>query len=304
MNKGNGDISIIDWSGIDLYPEENGVYINVDEALYHADEGRMSKHQLDTFARSPAHWLAERQGRRKHKKTDPMSWGSALDMLLTDEPRFIDVYVPGPDVSRVTKKWKAFETNLAAGQIGIKETDYKNILGARKALEAHSLAARYLFARGAHYQVTINWAWEVANYKIPMRSRLDAVLINSETICIVDLKRAEDARGEAFSKAIMNYRYHIQAACYIDALSRALHVHDNIDFVFVAVEPEPPHAIAVYRLDDFSYELGISMFNLALLDFARCAEQGSFPSYPEEVRTLQLPAFYLKAHNKLLEDII
>lgn len=296
--------AIIDWSGLDHYPEKDGAYIHVDESLYHADRRRMSKHQLDTFSRSPAHWLAEREGRRPRKSTDAMSWGSALDMLVTDEARFADAYVVGPDVSRATKAWKTFVAQLGEHQVPIKGADYNAILGARDALRKHPIAKDYLFGDNVFHQITINWTWRFRGAAVPMRSRLDALFVKDDCIAIADLKRTIDAREEAFSKAAANYTYHVQQACYTMAVIQAFQLQEPPDFVFIAIEPDPDYGIIVHRLSQLSYELGLDIMHQTLTHYMRCAKEKHFPSYPEEICETQLPRWYFQQQSKRLEDMV
>lgn len=293
---------IIDWMNVEEYPHGDGAYVNVPEESYHADRTRMSKHQLDTFARSPAHWLAEYRGKSK-KCTDPMTWGGALDALVTDPDRFERVYRPGPNVSRNTKVWKDFVKGLEPGQIPLKEADYRNIIGARQAAHDHELANLYLFGDRVIYQLTLNWTWQYRRYRVLMRSRLDAVTIVDGQVIIADLKRAHDARGEAFSKQIANFNYHVQQACYMLALRTVLAL-EVVDFVFVAIEPEPHHGIVVHRLPRIAHELGVGMLHDTLLRFAHCAANEDYSSYEPKVNITGLPAWYMKRQQRQLEELI
>ena len=65
---------------------------------------------------------------------------------------------------------------------------------------------------------------------------------------IVDLKSTEDASAAGFSRSCANYRYHVQAAYYLD-IANAVMDRRFTAFVFIAVEKSPPYQVAVYHAD-------------------------------------------------------
>lgn len=286
---------ILDWAGVERYPEKDGVYANVEEDLYHGDKTRFSKHQLDTFLYSPAHWLAEYQGKREKKQTAPMAWGSALDMLVTDPTRFETVYRAGPDVSRNTTRWKDFVAGLEPGQRAIKTTELRHIVSARAAINEWPPSRECLFGAGAVTQLTVNWTWRNSDaadvMTVPMRSRLDVVrFCSSAQIIISDLKRAKDARQEAFEDAVVRYGLHLQEECYRMAL-RQHFGNVPIEFYFVVVEPEPPHKIGRYAVSASLAAVAAHILEVALAHYAQCCQSGDFPN-GNEIGHLQGPAWY------------
>ena len=78
-------------------------------------------------------------------------------------------------------------------------------------------------------------------------------LIESQGI-LIDIKTTKDASAYGFSKAIHEYRYHRQAAWYIDALRLAGKRAER--FVFVVVEKSSPYMVRVYELDHEAIERG------------------------------------------------
>ena len=104
---------------------------------------------------------------------------------------------------------------------------------------------------------------------------------------IVDLKTVGvgGASPAAFTKQIANFRYHLQAAHYLD-LAQAK------TFIFLVVEREPPYQIGIYELDDDALAEGRWLRKKALDTVAFCRAANSWPGYtPNKPQTLSLPAW-------------
>lgn len=96
----------------------------------------------------------------------------------------------------------------------------KRIQRSARIVEAHP-SARKAFD-GGHPQVSVFWIDEETG--VPMKSRFDYLKIRS----VVDLKTFSNPLGKrldtAVAHAVANYRYHVQAAVYMDAAERAKHL--------------------------------------------------------------------------------
>lgn len=65
--------------------------------------------------------------------------------------------------------------------------------------------------------------------------------------------------------------------------------HDK--FIFVAVETEPPYGIACYEMAAEDLRVGQVRYRQALRTYQECLASNTWPSYPEQIRTLELPAW-------------
>ena len=72
---------------------------------------------------------------------------------------------------------------------------------------------------------------------------------------VIDLKTTIDAAPHEFQRSIATFGYFRQAAHYLDGYE-ATKGERAKDFIFVAVESQPPHAFALYRLDAASIAAG------------------------------------------------
>ena len=71
----------------------------------------------------------------------------------------------------------------------------------------------------------------------------------------------------------------------------------ELPFLFVAVEKEPPHAVAVYRADPEIIEIGRRKYQAALQLLKWCQESGTWPAYQPagEVELISRPRWAANA---------
>jgi exodeoxyribonuclease VIII len=107
---------------------------------------------------------------------------------------------------------------------------------------------------------------------------------------IVDVKSSLNASPEEFPKSIANMQYHLQAALYLDGVSAVLG-EAFTDFVILAVEKEPPYAVATYRLDEATIDAGRMLYRKALRILRQCKMRGYYPGYADRLLAASLPAW-------------
>lgn len=246
----------------------------------------VSAHGLMLIERSPMHYRASIEAPRAPTAAQALGTLTHLAVLEWDEyQRSVRV---APEADRRTKAGKealaAFESECEANSwtVATPEQDAK-ARAMREAVMAQPFA-RALFADG-HAEVTLRWRIGGADCK----ARPDWLCAGHDVI--VDLKTAIDASPAAFAKASGNFKYHLQAAWYTDAAewvglgARA--------FVFIAVEPEPPHGVGLYKLDDGAIHAGRVRYQRALETYLGCKRTGDWPGYARDIQTIELPRWAL-----------
>jgi hypothetical protein len=121
------------------------------------------------------------------------------------------------------------------------------------------------------------------------KMRADRIVQGDRLRCVIDLKTARDASPDAFARTIHERGYHRQAALYLRGCAAA-----GIDvdgYAIVAVDKEPPHATAVYQLDDQDLQAGGDEVDRLLALYAECAASGRWPGYGDGVTPIRLPAW-------------
>lgn len=298
-------------------PQPPGVYPGVPFEEYFAWQN-VSKHQLDSLARSPAHYRAALKHPRK--QTAAMTFGAAFHAAVLEPDKFTERYTQAPETDKRTKLGReAHEAAAAGGRELLKIEELVAISEMVNAVSAHPFASILLAPEDGEAEVSI--AWEDKETGVPCRARPD--FLNHAHNVVVDLKTAQDASMGVFARACANYTYHLQAAFYLDGMAAvkpqsdinaSITLVDDEDgmadedflnkdynvvatrkdhraFIFVAVEREPPYAVACYELDAEDLRIGRVRYRQALRVYQECVASDTWPSYPQEIRVLELPAW-------------
>lgn len=150
----------------------------------------------------------------------------------------------------------------------------------RQAVLAHAGAGRLFRKFNGESEVTI--LTRDAETGTPLKCRVDRIFPNVLGSRIaVDLKTCASASPEEFARAVANFRYYAQAAFYLRALDEAFPVGEPWTFVFIAVEKEPPYAVATYQLSEWLGR-GNAEIRKNLNTLKACEESGEWEGYSVE----------------------
>ena len=262
---------------------------------YHAGEG-ISKSHLDAIARSPAHYFAKYldENRQPNNPTPAMLAGTLAHCAILEPEAFHERYVMAPEgIDRRTKAgkeaWEAFQA-IAEGREVITQEQFVRAFAQRDSvMRLPDVAA--LFENSAS-EVSAYWNDDVTGELCKCRPDLVHTCADGGVI-LVDVKTTTDASLREFSRSIAKWRYHVQAAWYIDGYQKAADVQVH-GFMFVAVESEAPHAACAYMLDDASLDLGREIYRRDLNKLAGCRQYNEWPGYSNEIEVISLPAWYIK----------
>lgn len=243
----------------------------------------VSKSALDQIAKSPAHyqaWLKE-----KPEPTKAMLFGSALHCALLEPDVFKATYTVAPEVDKRTTKGKAEFAAWEAenrGKVALTLADYQRLAAMQDAFRSHPLVSGVL-----KDAVIENAAfWQDQDTGIKCKAKPDVVTSG----LILDLKTTEDARKRAFESSAWTYRYHVQAAHYLRGVSACTGTK-HTEFLFVAIEKTAPFAISVFRAEPSMVGQGEETLRADLRTYAECLASGQWPSYPDRVQNISLPAW-------------
>lgn len=242
-----------------------GFYKTLPAADYHAADA-INNSGFTQLARSPFHF----RHAEPREATRSMHLGSALHMAVLEPEKFEDSYLILDVDDRRSSIYKEAAKTRDPETI-LTRTEADKIHGMQSAASGNvAIATALASCKSFELSMFVNdpQTGELC------KCRYDA--IGQE--CIVDVKTTADASPEAFSKAIFNYRYHVQAAFYLDAYEWK--TGQKIPaFYFAAIENESPHACQLYRLDDFSIELGRREYRRLLDLYHQCKTTDTWPAY-------------------------
>lgn len=237
----------------------------------------VSNSTLKHIDRSPAHY---RQAiATKVKPTPAMLKGSLTDHLLFGTEFAYEVSPYDDFRSGAAKDWKA--TREAAGIAIFKDADIEDARAMVAQIKAHPGAAEILDTgrcqvgltgdiHGVHCKGLVDW-------------------ISDAFACLTDLKTTEDASYPAFQKHIVNMGYDAQAALYVDLWKQT--TGEDVAWVWIVNEAEPPYATAVYVAGEDILTRGREVNQRRLERYAQALREKAWPAYPDQIQPMTLPAW-------------
>ena len=249
---------------------EVGIYTGeqLSNEQYHQGAG-VSKSGLDLIDRSPAHFKA-----KAFESTRAMEIGTAIHCAVLEPSVYATQYAVIDCEDRRSAIYKAACKERDASLV-LTQAEGDRISGMHDAVYAHGPARAIMDAPGRNELSVYAKDPETG---VLVKCRFDRLL---DCGIAADLKKTQDARPDAFTKAIDNYRYYVQAAFYMDvyrwATGEALQA-----FKFIAIEESAPHGCRVYQIDDLSIEFGRMAYRSALNTYADCLAKDSWPAYAED----------------------
>lgn len=277
---------------------QGGIRLDLPADAYHAHPA-VGHSGIVQILRSPAHfraWLSQRPA-----PTPAMQFGTAVHMAVLEPERFAEAYAECPPFDRRTKegKEKAAEWEAAnAGKLPLSGEQMHSIGRIKAALQQHAGAARLL----ASGRAEVSAFWHDDATGVECKARADFLSgWPDQPHTVVDLKITGNAAADAFARVAVSLGYDVQAALYVDGFRRALNRY--VRFVFVAVEAEPPHAVAAYEAGEAMLALGRAKCRAALNLLAWCRRNDSWPAYqPDgEIEELEPPRWAVSGAAELAE---
>jgi hypothetical protein len=282
-----------------------GIHDNVPAEVYHQRVlGVVNTGALKVLhGKTPAHyraWLEE----EPDEESKALEFGRALHCAMLEPAVFDATYVKPvehkhrrPTTAQRNAK-KPSDSTLAAiaywdkwnaenaGLVEISVKDKVMIQGMAASVMAHPLAGR-LFRDGIAESTAV---WNDPVQKLMCKARIDW-RVPSRGVW-VDLKSTEDASPAAFPRSIAKYGYHLQHAHYASAAA-ALD-EELAAFMFVAVEKEPPYAVAVHVLDAEAESRGLELRNSAMEILSECLINDHWPAYAPRIYKSSLPVWAMR----------
>jgi len=257
--------------------------------IYHAYPAA-SNSGLKLVARSPAHFKYA----PKQTETRSKVLGKALHTAALEPGVFYKEYTLLHDAKdRTTKEYKDAK-KVHGEEFVLVSSECEKVEGIMKSLWNDPEIASLLSKPGHNELSGFSIDPETG---ITCKHRFDKLMNSGIGI---DLKTTIDARHDAFSRAIYNYNYHVQAAFYMDQYEW-ITGKPLKDFIFIAVESDAPCACKMYRLDHESLQVGRDTYRRALDQYAECKASGTWPAYHNDgVEEISIPKWALNKYDEQL----
>ena len=257
-------------------PNTEGTFLDLPEDIYRAAPGVNVSALKDAI--TPAHYRASRDATQRDAPSSAQVFGRACHAFAL-EGRI--GYVTRPDgMVFTTKEGKAWRD---AQTLPILTKEESESIGCIRAeLDNHPIANSVLRSGG---EAEVSCFQRHAATGLMLKGRADYLTADLNGLTtVVDLKTCGfgDASESAFPRELKKWKYHQQAAFYLDLFGASF-------FLFIAVEKVAPYAMNVFRLDAESLAEGRAANDAALQAIAAAESSGNWASYPRELHTLTLP---------------
>lgn len=246
----------------------------------------INKSGLDKVRKSPAHFRFSIEN--PQAPTLPMTLGNATHFGVFQPELLYRHYFARPEgIDGRTKEGKEKLSELGkqhAGKIMLSSDDFGTVEGIMRAVRGHKLASQLISGGRAEMTAIAEDPETGAMCKArPDYMREDDILL--------DLKTTTEAGFFAFQRSVKAFRYHVQAAFYLDTVNRALGHEQYKRFILVVVEKEAPYGVVLYELDPEAIRIGRLEYRADLETYANCLKTNSWPSYPESLLTMTVPVY-------------
>lgn len=266
---------------IPFEPNVPGIY-DMPAADYHAAPGvsnSMLGH-LNPPARLPAYLSAPR------KETPAMLRGTMIHQRILEPDRPLPRLAIQPeDMSLATKEGKAWKAEqLAAGREILGPKEGAALVGCVEAIRSDPYCQSIFKAGKAELSVFCELEGAFT------KRRLDWLPDGSNSL--VDIKTVRGGYGglREFTKLMIDRRYHVQAAFYLDGWNKVMGATDpRTCFCFVVVEDEAPFLVSRYVVSDMLMEVGREQYRRDLITYEECRVSGRWPGHPAGIEIIEAP---------------
>lgn len=273
----------------------NEIIRKMPDKLYHSKIEYISKSGLDVISKSPLHYYTKYLSPEKIEEapTPAKIIGAAFHCFVFEPGSFDERYCITPKINKRSKAGKeefyAFVENNEGKQM-VKEEDFETIKEMDKSLKAHPRVASLLKMNEGEAESA--FFFENLNEGVKCRVKTDFINVNRGII--LDLKTTEDASPAGFQRSAYKYRYHVQSAYYLDGLKNFDDYSHTKSFVFLAIEKEPPYAVAVYLASKDFVNAGREAYLEDLKKYKEALKTNVWEGYSNDAMILDLPKYAYK----------
>lgn len=292
-------------SMIDLQPcpagfsDLSGWYRMPNEA-YHNKAPGISSSGLNLISLSPAHYHC----RDLYDETPSMALGTACHCRVLEPERYKDTYEVHPQSTRFTPKLK--EDAAVRGVVPIKQNDHDKVEAIAASVCEHEDARTILESSG---MAEASGFWKDRKTGVKCKTRPDWVAFDLRVVAdlkimgdIMTARSVMPSNPEGASRLVAKKNMHWQAYWNTNAASVLIDDSGPWDFVWIMVEPNPPHSVGVYQAHrDMVYFARLEV-ELLLQRYAECVRSNAWPKPMWGLRTLSLPEWRVRAFDETNDD--
>ena len=216
------------------------------------------------------------------EQTPAMLLGSVFHKLVLEPEDFSQEYAVAPELDRRTSAgraaWAAF-SEANAGRCLVPHDIYTRASEMAQAVSKNPLAA---FLCGGETEVSHYFTDDLTG--LPCKVRPDSFREVNGRGLIVDLKSCMSASNEDFMRHAVRMGYDMQSGMYKTGVEAVRGI--ECDFVFVAVEKDPPYLVNILRADDAMLKRGFDLYRECIGTVKHCLDTGIWYGFNGESQTI------------------
>ena len=254
---------------------EVGIYDDLTYEEY-ASIPAYRSHDLTSAIKCPYSW----KNAKPMQQTPALLEGRVQHTVFLEHHKFDDEFVIQPNIDRRTKAgkelWEDFQGTV--GNRTIISQDLYDLC-----MERRRIVQDYIPKPEHKVETSLVFMWHGQQFKC----RMDWY----DGKDVWDLKTCRDASPRGFKQAINNFKYHMQAALYLDAC-KALDLPAD-KFNFLAQAKTDPYPYAVYSMSTEAIGYARAKNEQALAMILECEKSGKFtPFNLDGPQTVELGDLY------------
>jgi hypothetical protein len=252
------------WTIGEIEPVANDYYANP----------RMSNSKANILEDSPELFDAYFVSKTLQQEVTPeMMFGSLLHTFVLEPHLIATRYVTVPECDRRTKVGKEIWANFCQERGDRIPVDLGHLAlceQIKQAIDKNSGVSRLLNLPGNQ----IEREFFFQRSAVDCKAKMDVVNLDSGVI--IDLKTSSDPSPRGFSRSVVDYGYHRQAAMYLDAVKQQTGVECRM--VFIVVNKKAPFVAAIYELSSELVDIGRMQLDGLLEEYKRRSATGNWVS--------------------------
>ncbi len=255
---------------------------------YHADKSHYSSSQLAHILDTPAHFQFH-QAQESTVESDLMRMGTAVHCALLEPATFPLRYVYAPRAYDLRRNAdKAEVTAILAehpGRTLISPSEAETLRKVVNGINAHATARALLSGQGDP-ELSIFWEDDLTG--LPLKVRLDRYTRTGATGTMVEIKTTDCASAFRFGYKVVDMRYDMRAAMYVDGVQKAYGF--TPDIVWIVIERDTGF-VATYRPSSQMAARGRRLYEQSRIALQHALTFDTWPAYQsgETIETLDLP---------------
>lgn len=229
-------------------------YVNdtFDEYLNKSDF--VSTSDLKLFLKSPRLYFYEKNRTDLKNQQRHFAIGSALQEFIMEQEKFYQNFVVSPKFDRRTKdgkqKYDSFQLE-AKGKTIINEHEMTMII--QMSIKAKQNRSLIKLLEDSQYEISCYTLDKKTGLNVKLRPDILPTTENT----ILGLKSCFNCSRSAFMQDAISFEYSLSSAYYLDFLDRK-------NYIFVALEQNPPYQASLYSLNDKMIESGRQQYRMGL----------------------------------------